>query len=564
MKHTTKKIKKGFTPMEAMIGIIITIISFYLILAFFVSNKDIVGTYAEDLQCRATIEAKSTATVDVGIELSKRAGIDSFLNVLNNKCPVDYLTIKSTKKDEIFKKIADEQAKCYYRYGEGEKDFLSSFQTSGNWCFVCGVVNVESNEEKYKYSDYVDWLSKNEYKKENGKSIKYIAENDRGYMEIKHTKVSQKELSDIGLSLQELLDENDDPAFLQVVGVVAGQYQNLQDLSLKKVDSSEPIYVVYRYNRIEKPVETQMKDARNGAIYGVIGAIFAGAVVEGAITGAASGTVCAVSIVGTIATPVCAVGGAIVGVVKGAVNAVTKTATSISKFIRLEKISAKISSLIQGSQRIEGTGEKISYLTFNGHKFLTLAKTKNFDIDVTQMRSLAKEFKIVRNGMTDAEKASNFKKADSLKTYADLMDDMKITKYSDIEKLQASKADDLKKLNKLFDNGVNNNMISEEILNAYVAKSQKISTEMKDYKDLKKMIDEDLIKNSGKLSAEGEATMKDVIRVSYIASAGMAGGYVGWNINKNSNQYVDIMTKEQYFRLCGTERRIDERMKAQK
>ena len=124
MKQKLKQIKKGFTPMEVMIGIIISIVSFYLIFAFFISNKDIVGSYAEDLQCRATIEAKSTATVDTGIEFSKRAGIDSFLNVLNNKCPVDYLTIKSTKKDEIFKKIADEQAKCYYRYGEGEKEFF--------------------------------------------------------------------------------------------------------------------------------------------------------------------------------------------------------------------------------------------------------------------------------------------------------------------------------------------------------------------------------------------------------------------------------------------------------
>jgi uncharacterized membrane protein YgcG len=32
-------------------------------------------------------------------------------------------------------------------------------------------------------------------------------------------------------------------------------------------------------------------------------------------------------------------------------------------------------------------------------------------------------------------------------------------------------------------------------------------------------------------------------------------------MNSKSEQYVDIMTKEQYFRLCGTERRVDERIK---
>ena len=50
--------------MEIIIGIIITILSFYLILGFLISNKDIIGTYAEDLQCRATIEIQATTTVN--------------------------------------------------------------------------------------------------------------------------------------------------------------------------------------------------------------------------------------------------------------------------------------------------------------------------------------------------------------------------------------------------------------------------------------------------------------------------------------------------------------------
>ena len=30
--------------------------------------------------------------------------------------------------------------RCWYRYGEGEYDFLSNFGTTGNWCFLCGTV----------------------------------------------------------------------------------------------------------------------------------------------------------------------------------------------------------------------------------------------------------------------------------------------------------------------------------------------------------------------------------------------------------------------------------------
>lgn len=523
MKKCNKNIlksKKALSSQGVIIGIVITIISFYLILGFFISNKNIVSSYSEDLLCRATIEAKATATVNSGIEISKRVGVDSFFNVLNNKCQVDYINIKSVKRDEIFKTIADEQARCYFRYGEGEKDFLNSFETSGSWCFVCGVVNVEEKTHgEYTYDEYIKWLSQTEYKKENGKSIKYS-----DYMKVKYTNVKDDELSKIKVQLSEVLSEGD-PALNGVANIVLIQYNALQDLKLKKIDSSEPIYVVYRYNRIDKTFEQKMTDATKGATYLMIGAIVVGAGVETVLTGPSG--------------------------LKSIITIPANIVKSTAKIARLGEISSKMKNLIKTT----GKAEKISDVS----KFFSAGKTglkfksfENFNMNVKEMNVLVKTL----------EDSGEIEKASKVKMIVSKMDELGVQSFDDIakaDKLSSEKLEILK--NKFSDKSWR--FETDNALDLYMKEKRAIDAEVGDYKALGDIIEQEI--KAGTFDAKVHGPMiSDYMRVAYFGSIGATGAYIGANINSKSEQYVDIMTKEQYFRLCGTERRIDGRIKAQK
>lgn len=519
-----KKLKKAISSQSVMIGTIITIISFFLILVFFVSNKDVVGSYAQDLQCRATIEAKSTATVNAGDEITKRVGIDSFFNVLNNKCPVDYISIKSTKKDEIFKKIADEEAKCYFRYGAGEKDFLSSFETSGSWCFVCGVVNVEESTEEYEYKNYIEWLSQTEYKKENGKSIKYT-----DYMKVKYTNINQEEIDTLRNELKSVLAEQD-PALNGVTNVILAQYVTLEDLQLKKIDSKESIYVVYRYNRVDKSFEEQMATAGKGAMYSMGTAIVLGAVIESVPTGG-------------------------IGFIKTIFTIPANMAKSFTKVVRLGEISKKMKNFI----KVTGTGDKISdgfrYYSA-GSKGAKFASFEKFNMNVKEMNELVK-------ALEAAGKVEDLQKATNIKIIIKWMEEMQVDNFDDIAKAEKLNQEKLLKLRELFDKSVDIRVMSDRTLDVYAKTESKLVSDLGDYKALGDILEQEI--KAGTFNPQVHGPMlSDYMKVTYIASAGAFGAYAGYNMNSKSEQYVDIMTKEQYFRLCGTERRIDERIKSLK
>ena len=226
-----KKNKKGFTPQEVIIGIIITLISFYVILGFFTNNVSKLSTPAQDLLCRATIEAKASSSVKIAGVASDLLGIDSFLNVLNNKCSIDYITINNQKEEETYKAVGDSMTRCWYRYGEGKADFLTSFQTTGNWCFVCGVAKFKEDNKNYDYNKFIEWTKRTEYKKDGGKSVSYY-----DYMEMRYTEVNPEQLDEIQMSLNDILNEKDS-AFKQVAIATAEQYNALNDLRLKKISS---------------------------------------------------------------------------------------------------------------------------------------------------------------------------------------------------------------------------------------------------------------------------------------------------------------------------------------
>ena len=399
-------------------------------------------------------------------------------------------------------------------------------------------MEVKSDEDKeYDYIKYVTWLSQNEYKKEDGKSIKYTnTDPNLSYMNIKYTDVSYDDLQNLSLELN--------PAFNKVASVVVGQYQFLQDMKLKRISTNEPVYVVYRYNRIEKSFEEQSKDATYGAMTGVVGAIFAGAIIEGAITGGA----CAMTGVGVIISPLCAAG----GFLKGIVSTTNKGLNSFAKVLRLEKISLKISKLITSSKVIDKTTD-VSSVGFKTRKFFTFSKANDFSINKASMLDMAKDFE----KLSDATSVS---RAKNLRVLTEFMDEMNIDDIKDIDKVILSNEKNLNSLHKLVDNGIDNNMINEDILARFATKEGKLVNDIGDYKALRELLLEEL-KKSGPPSAETKAAIVDYIRVGAIVSVGATGGYIGTNINSKSDQYVDIMTKEQYFRLCGTERRVDERIK---
>ena len=135
---------------------------------------------------------------------------------------------------------------------------------------------------------------------------------------------------------------------------------------------------------------------------------------------------------------------------------------------------------------------------------------------------------------------------------------------NNFDEIGESNLNNAQKLVKLF---INKQISNNQIITKLYGKGGKYAKEIDDLKSLESDLNNYISKAGGDVNTLNDIDKKSfvdkskdylkrmtLITATTAAAGGVAGGVVGYNYNDNSNQYVDIMTQEQYYRLCGTQR----------
>ncbi len=524
------KNKKGITVMTAFVSTVISLLIFFLLFTYMKTTSSTIVTESDDLLCRALVSSKDFTKLGLGF----------YLYEINQKCKVDEIkNIDLSEKEESFRKIADAMHRCWFRYGEGKHDFLSEWDTTGKWCFECGKISFDKNDAAYSFEEFLEWTKKSKPK---GKNITYFE-----IISIRYGDVNDSQIDELREEYRNLLEEGNDEFTAPMFNLLGQQIEDLQDLKIKTIDSSDNMFVVYRFDRVDKNFEDKMKSAALYAAGGTAIAIGGGIALEfmaEAMAGAAMGAAGGALLGGVTAVP-----GAIIGFVVGAARGAWKAANAIYDGAKLIKKMDKISDLIRKTKGFVKISNKAHLddlsdikkvdLVLGAKKFKVYEKAMKFDASPKDLKSLA-------NGIrqTDPITASKF---DSLSNFMDAMG-VKNLKEIDSKVIQGKSS--MAEYQKLLDS--TEGLVSDNVISNL--RSQGIKVEQ--LEGLRSLAQNELAELAAGRDVKLSATPY-LLKIGVIAGTGAAVGYLKESyFNDNNVQYVDLLTQEQYYRMCGTERMI--------
>ncbi len=482
-----------------IISFIMTFLTFLLVAKFLGTASSIVVSEGDDLTCRSFISVKSEGFVQITEEVAKLTEADSLVKGLNMKCKTDYVKSKAEGKEEVFEEIATEALRCWYRYGEGGYDFMSAFGSEGNFCFTCGKIEFKKDSNVYDYSrgenSFIEWLSQKKGIDSKGETYTYDE-----YLSMKFA--VQEDGEQIYKDLAEAMNEIDeavkdsDSTMKPFLLMLDKERESYFDLLSKEINTDEDLYVVYRYDGLP-PSYWETLGVSVGSLMVTVGAEWAVETVTVATVGLLTGGIG--SVAGIIGTTIKAVFRAVsVSSKSKKIEAVIKIGKSISKGVEFTGKAKKAARIFDGTvESLRKTGEALS-------------KTNN---------DLSKKVLI----------------------YAQKLETRGVTKIDDLDSLIKNTEESKKLLDDTF-------VIISDLTKV------KTGNDLKALQTLKKEGEEiSAILDSGKQLTD---TDWKKIRIFEKTSAAVLGTYlVADTVDYSSNtvQYVDILTKEQYYRLCGTE-----------
>jgi hypothetical protein len=493
-------VKNKKSNIYVFVSIIITILSFFVLLSYYMHISNKITSVSDDLKCRMLVMGKDNVAYSF---------LNTFFNKLNYQCKKDDITLDASNQEQIFQTLADRTASCWYRYGEGKYDFLSKFSGKGEWCFVCSHISFKnSNGQVYEYNDvgdknnFIYYLTHTTYKKDkDGKPITYGE-----YVNLKYTPVSKKEITELYKEISSLQGEDNVDKYK---GLLLSNLISLNDLRSKDIDTSQNLYVVYRYNRLTS--KEQAENVGNSVFYTTLAGIFIGGAIESIVLTAGT---CALSVITSITGVGALIFGALcadntMNIVKNGLKGY-KTAAEISlKITKLDKITTKISSMIK--------------FTKDYKKAKLLEK---FTGDISEINSVATKLE-----KYDPKKAADLRKIQEV---------AKIMGVKNINEIKESTKMSPKAIENLY-----------EFMKNYPPENFK---NIKNNKELIKVFNE--LKNGKKineLSPSDKLALKDYFKIASTATIAAASGYLASLYSADSTQYVDIMTQEEFYRECGTE-----------
>jgi len=511
-----------------LITIIVTILSFLVILVFFKNINDTISTNTEDNLCRALVATKEQSKLGMGF----------FMYELENKCKVDEIKVDLSKKEEAFKKIGDEQIRCWERYGGGEYDFLSNFGTQGNWCFLCGVVEYKDNTESINYREYVEWTLKNypDSLKDKQK-ISYFNRTNLLY-----TDVNDEEITNMRQEFVSLVEEDKEIQGYEKIlfNALANNLESLVDLKTRQLNSQdEKAYVVYRFDRIKKDEKPSIEETGKYAVGGAIASVGTTLVLEGVteaiLVGGVSAGGCAATVVLAPLAPVCALVGGGVSLIKKTVSGTVKSVKALNRIKKINLLTNKIKSFYKK----KGLVSNIIKIKLGKKAFSAYKKVDDFAATSKDLRNFAKGLRVDKQ----EKLAKNFE------TLADRMDEVGVNNLKDFDKIIITNKATIQKLEDVM------NKDDEAMLSLY-KEWRLLGKDTKELDSLRRSVTDEITS----LKAGTQVQLKAgayLTKLKVMAVTGTLGGAVyGYNFNGNDQQYVDMLTREQYYRLCGTQRAI--------
>lgn len=503
-----KKIKKNKKAMAtvAVIGIVISLLSMYLISDFIFSTSELTSTTAQDQACQASILAKD----------STLGGIATFFTSIQSSCKTEDYEIENSNSEDQFKQIATSMAKCWNRYGNGEYDFLSSFGTEGNWCFSCAKLSFEEKGPVYNYAnDFVPYTQQTEFTLSNGTKLTYY-----NYLNLRYFDENNSGLVDIQSGINEInnLITDEDSAMKTLIFSLSEKNQELLDLASKQIDTNEEIFVIYRYDTIPQSTLEII-----GTTAASMGAGFGAGLAIESILFMGAGALLAIP-----------TGGASLLVAGAALS--KRAYTAVEKYSHLQEVYLKI--------------EKIYDLTGKAIKFSKPQKLINFyhkyDDTIHGLHDLA----------TNVGKISN-EIGVRIKHLHSSLDKLGIKNIDDLNEEIFNQEDKLKNLQEVTDKMIDNGVLTKDkdldlLVQTESGYIEKIDELNKLRDELIKTRDLSQLATSAQKKSHLENMRKYTKTLTGLGTA-LISGKVASEYNSENIQYVDLLNKEQYYRLCGTE-----------
>lgn len=530
---------------KILIQVILVVLGFLVILTFITTNVNHLASESEDKACTFFISGKESSLYQNTDEAGKLFGsndINLFLRKLNGLCKTDQVTSDAQTKEEAFEEVATSMNRCWKRYGEGEYEFLESTKTQGQWCFTCAVVEFEDDiegESIVPYNEYVDWLKGDNFVEEEDEDG---ATNKVRYYDafrVKYVDISDEQLQELNINILEVLGE-EDSSTKELATVLTDQFQALKDLKLKEINLQEKNYVVYRVDRIERDFDERVLDAGQGALYGSLGALAAGALFESA---AITGVCAAGSLVATggLGAPLCAVGGAVTFVGKFVSNVVDVAVTSSRITTKIFRIMKSIKESVSFSKELR-VAENVERIVVDEKTYHIYEGIKNFDADPADLRKFEQ---VIR--------ASDPQRADDIKALADLMEGMDIPRLSSLNVEIMKNEDNLRKLQEFFNSP---DIDHERFIDDLAAQETDLVKQISEHKAFLELAREEVGSVGSldvqKLDQTDGVGVRSYLRFFAAGGAGVLGAAIYGGSDMKSIQYVDLLTQEQYYRLCGT------------
>ena len=175
-----------------------------------------------------------------------------------------------------------------------------------------------------------------------------------------------------------------------------------------------------------------------------------------------------------------------------------------------------------------------------------MKKIKKFEGTVESVREVSKYLNELGESKTLVR---------SMESLADVMHTTGIKSMDELDKIT-----DIKTLEKQFDSMAD--VITDPKFEKLLIKDKKLLagvdtdslTEFnKGQAKYLEVIEEFNVVKKDKTILKDSTSLREITKRGMALIGGVAGGVVGSNYNGYSNQYVDIMTQEQYYRLCGTQ-----------
>jgi hypothetical protein len=489
---------KKAMAVNILVMMVIALLSGFITFNYISSTSDLVSTTAEDSACKTFIAAEG----------SNIGSLFIFLSDLRLKCKKEEIEIKGEVEKEIFTNVANSMSKCWDRYGKGEYDFLGNFGTEGNWCFACAKLAFEDETKNYDYtSEFIPWTKTNLLKLGNGSKISY-----HDYLNLKYYNGDEQLLIDISSGINDInnLISDGDPTLTSLVVSMSEKNTELINLAQKRIDTSDNMYVVYRYDRIPKGDLEILGDVALGFV--------AGFVLEEVLFWGV-GALLTVGTFGAAGPVVVAVG-------------VYKTGKKVKQGEKTEKAYSLAQKLVSSTSTAIKTSQKSKVLKTIGI----------YDGSIKSALKISSKL----------EKIS----PDFSKYYLDIgkkLENLGVTnidKIDDLKSLENSKLGEIEQLRKLVISGKINPNDFKSIDN--------VQSHLTKINDLDKLKIE--LSSVGDLTKLGTAEKASYVEKTFTYTrnlfrfgAGVIGATTAVAYNSNNVQYVDLLNKEQYYRLCGTE-----------